>query len=106
MRITQFLCLPASERRQPCLGFDGDHRLLAGARAIVQRRHRAFDHGPFNTTLNCLMMQSERLAHRKKRRVFPIRQESFRARSTRLAGSVRDCAIDRNLSTSASPSDN
>jgi hypothetical protein len=22
MRITQFLCLPASERRQPCLGFD------------------------------------------------------------------------------------
>ena len=80
MRITQFLCLPASERRQPCLGFDGDHRLLAGARAIVQRRHRAFDHGPFNTTLNCLMMQSERLAHRKKRRVFPIRQESAPAR--------------------------
>ena len=78
MRITQFLCLPASERRQPCLGFDGDHRLLAGARAIVQRRHRAFDHGPFNTTLNCLMMQSERLAHRKKRRVFPIRQENPR----------------------------
>jgi hypothetical protein len=32
--------------------------------------------------------------------------DRIRARSTRLAGSVRDCAIDLNLSTSASPSDN
>jgi hypothetical protein len=45
------------------------------------------------------MMQSERPAYRKKRWVFPIG-------STRLAGSVRDCAIDLNFAVSASPSDN
>ena len=51
------------------------------------------------------LMEAERSAYRKKRRVFPIRQQNPRP-STRVAGSVRDCAIDLNLSTSASPSDN
>src|SRR5262245_1534367 len=66
MRIAQFLRLPASQRRQPCFGFDGDRRLLARARAIVERCHRAFDHGPFYATLNGLMMEAERSAYRKK----------------------------------------
>jgi hypothetical protein len=57
-----------------CFGFDGDRRLLAGARAIIQRSHRAFNHGPFNATLDRLMMQSERRAHRKNRRISPIRR--------------------------------
>ena len=47
------------------------------------------------------MMEAERSAYRKKRRVFPIHTNRIRARSTRLAGSVRDL----NLSTSASPGD-
>jgi len=78
MRIAQVLRLPASQRRQPCFGFDGDRRLLARARAIVQRCHRTFDHGPFYATLNGLMMEAERSAYRKKRRVFPIRQQNPR----------------------------
>jgi hypothetical protein len=51
------------------------------------------------------MMQAERLAHRKKRWLFPIRQQNPRPLDP-LAGSVRDCASDRNFSTSASSSDN
>src|SRR5215468_4755950 len=56
--------LAASQRRQPCFGFDGDRRLLARARAIVQRCHGAFGHGPFYATLNGLMMEAERSAYR------------------------------------------
>src|SRR5262249_39654356 len=74
----QFPRLPASQRRQPCFGFDGDRRLLARARAIVQRCHRAFDHGPFYATLDGLMMEAERSAYRKKRRVFPLRPQNPR----------------------------
>ncbi len=48
----------ASQRRQPRLGFDGDRRLLARARSIVQRGHRAFHPGSFNATLDGLMMRS------------------------------------------------
>jgi hypothetical protein len=51
---------------------------LPGRGSIVQRGHRAFHHGPFNATLNGLMMQPKRLAHRKKRRVFPIGQQNPR----------------------------
>jgi hypothetical protein len=46
--------------------------------SIVLRGHRAFHHGPFNATLDGLMMQPKRLAHRKKRRVFPIGQQNPR----------------------------
>jgi len=49
---------------------------LPGRGRIVQRCHRAFDHGPFYATLNGLMMEAERAAYRKKRRVFPIRQQN------------------------------
>jgi hypothetical protein len=41
-------------------------------RALVERSHRAFDHSALDATLNGLMMQSERPADRKKRRIFPI----------------------------------
>jgi hypothetical protein len=51
------------------------------------------------------MMQSERPTDRKKRRVFPIGQQ-YPGPLDRLAGSVRDCAIDLNFAVSESPSDN
>jgi hypothetical protein len=51
------------------------------------------------------MVQPQRPTDRKKRRVFPIGQQ-YPPRSTRLAGSVRDCAIDLNFAVSESPSDN
>jgi hypothetical protein len=44
-------------------------------RAIVERRHRAFGHGPFDAALHGLMMQSARPTDRKIRRVFPIGQQ-------------------------------
>ena len=56
-----------------------DRRLPAGARAIVQRGYRAFGHRPLDAALDRLMVQPERLAHRKKRRVFPITQQDARA---------------------------
>src|SRR5207244_9385587 len=78
MRIAQFLRLPARQRRQPCFGFDGDRRLLARARAIVQRCHRTFDHGPFYATLNGLMMEAERPDYRNNRPDFPIPKQNPR----------------------------
>ena len=78
MRIAQFLRLAAGQRHQPRLGLDRDRRLLARARAIIERRQRAFGHGPLDAALDGLMMQPERLAHRKKRRVFPIGQQNPR----------------------------
>ena len=52
----------------------------------------AFGHGAFDAALDRLMMQPERPSYRK-RRVFPIGQ-NIRTRSTRIAGSVRECPID------------
>ena len=103
--IAMFLRLLARQRYQPCLGLGSDRRLSTRARAIIQRGQRAFGHGALDAALDRLMMQPERSAHRKKRGVFSIGQQ-YRARSTRLAGSVRDCAIDLNFAVSASPSDN
>ena len=76
--IAQFLRLPARQRHQPRLGLDGDRRLSAKARPIIQCGHRAFDRSPLNATLDCLMMQPERLAHCKKRWIFPIPQQDPR----------------------------
>jgi hypothetical protein len=70
--IAEVLRLPACQRHQPCPRFERDRRLSAGARAIVERGHRAFDHGALNAALDGLMMQSKHPADRKKRRIFPI----------------------------------
>jgi hypothetical protein len=78
VRIAEVLCLPAGQRHQPCLGFEGDRRLSTGARAIVEHSHRAFDHGALDAALDGLMMQSERPADCKKRRIFPIGQQHLR----------------------------
>jgi hypothetical protein len=67
--------IPACQRYQPRLGFECDRRLPTGARAIVERCHRAFNHGALDAALNGLMMQSERPTDRKKRRIFPIGQQ-------------------------------
>jgi hypothetical protein len=69
MRIAQFLRLSTSQRRQPCLGFDGDRWLLTGARAIIQRSYRTFaprNPEPSGDAVKCPAL-------RKRRRVFPIR---------------------------------
>ena len=86
---------PARQCRQPCLGSHRDRRLFPRMRTIIQRRHRPLDDCPLNAALDCLGMQSEGLAHRIKRRILSV-SHTIRARSTRLAGSVRDCAIDDN----------
>jgi hypothetical protein len=75
MGIAKVLRLLARQRHQPCLGLQGDCRFPAGARAIIERGHRAFRHGTLDAALDCLMMQSERPTYRKKRRVFPIGQQ-------------------------------
>jgi hypothetical protein len=75
MRIAQIFRLPTRQRRQPGFRFHRDCRLPAGARAIVQRCHRALGHRSLNAALDRLMMQPECLADRKKRRVFPIAQQ-------------------------------
>ena len=79
VRITQFLRLPARQRCQPGFRFQRDRRLPAGPRAIVQRGHRVFGHRPLDAALDRLMVQPERLAHREKRRVFPITKQDARA---------------------------
>ena len=104
VRIAQVLRLPARQRHQPRLGFDGDRRLPTRARSIVQRDDRTFHRGPLDATLHGLMMDSKRLAHREKRWLFPITQQ-YPCPLPRLAGSIRDCAIDLKFTTSASPSD-
>ena len=73
--IAEILCLPARQRHQPCLGLQRDRRFPARARAIVERSQRAFGHGALDATLDGLMMQTQRLTNRKKRRVFPIGQQ-------------------------------
>ena len=73
--ISKVFRLPAGQRHQPCLGLESDCRLSTGSRAIVERNQRAFGRGTLDTALNRLMMQPERLAHRKKRGVFLISQQ-------------------------------
>jgi hypothetical protein len=106
VRIAEVLGLAAGEINQPGLGLDRDGGLAASPRAIIERRHWAFGHGALNAALNRLVMQSERLAHGKKNEGSSRYASNIRARSTRLAGSVRDCAIDINFAVSASVSDN
>jgi hypothetical protein len=49
--IAKLLRLSARQRRQPRLGFECDRRLPTGARVIVQRSHRAFNHGALDSAL-------------------------------------------------------
>src|SRR5215204_1518492 len=56
VRIAKILGLAACQRRQPCLGFHRDRRLLARVTAIVQRRHGALNRRPLNAALDRLMM--------------------------------------------------
>src|SRR6266545_3723776 len=70
-------CVERAVVEGPMAALD-DRRLPARVRAIVQRRHGAFDNSPLNAALDRLMMQSERLAHRKKRRVLPVSPQDSR----------------------------
>jgi hypothetical protein len=51
---------------------------LPGTRAIVERSHQAFHHGALDAALDRLMVQPQRPADRKKRRIFPIGQQYSR----------------------------
>ena len=51
------------------------------------------------------MMHPQSLTHRKERGVLPVSQQHSRC-STRLAGSVRERAIETSLAKSSSPIDN
>jgi hypothetical protein len=97
--ITKVLRLSARQRHQPRLGFERDRRLPARARAIVERSHRAFGHGALDATLDGLMMQAERPADRKKRRILPIRQQYPRAfdPARRLRPRLRDQSQPRRI---------
>ena len=105
VRIAEVLGLAAGEIRNPCLGLGGDLRLPAGPRQIVERRQRTTDRRPLNAALNSLMMHPHGPPHRKKRWVLPG-GHSIRARSTRMADSIRDRVIARNAAKSSSPSAN
>ena len=51
VRVAEFLGLAAGEIRNPCLGLDGDLRLSAGPRQIVERRQRTAGRRPLNAAL-------------------------------------------------------
>ena len=102
VRIPEFLGLAAGEVHNPSLGFGRDRGLLAGPGSIIERRHRAIGQRSLNTALNRLMVHPDVLRHRKKGGVLSVRQQ-HRARSTRLAGSVRERAIALNAAKSFSP---
>jgi hypothetical protein len=65
--IAEVLGLPARQRHQPCLGVQRNRQFSAGARAIVERRHRAFGHGAFDAAPDRLMMQPEHPSYRKRK---------------------------------------
>jgi hypothetical protein len=78
MGVAQVLRFPACQRHQPSPGFERDRRFPTGTRAIVERGHRAFDHGALDAKLDCLMVKSQRPTNRKKRRILPIGQQYSR----------------------------
>jgi hypothetical protein len=80
--IPEFLGLAAGEIHNPCLGFGGDRRLLAGPWPIVERRYRTIGQRPLNTALGGLMVHPHGPRHRKKRRVFPVGQKHSRTLDT------------------------
>ena len=104
VRLAQVLRLAAGQRDRPCPGLGNDRRLLARPGTIVERRHWTKGQRPLNAALGRLMMQPQSLTHRKERRVLPVSQQH--SRSTRLAGSVRERAIETSLAKSSSPIDN
>jgi hypothetical protein len=97
--LAEVLRLPARQRHQPRLGLQRDSRFPAGARAIVERSHRAFRHGALDAALDGLMMQSERPTYCKTTGL-PDRQAiSAPARP----GSPAPFAIALSISTSPHP---
>jgi hypothetical protein len=68
----------AMRARRGWPGQGRDRRLPAGTRAIIERRHRAFDHGALDAALDRLMVQPQRTADRKKRGIFPTGEQYAR----------------------------
>ena len=75
VRISHFLGLLAGQRHHPGAGLVGDRRLLAGPRAVVERRHHAKPHRTIKASLHGLMGHADRLTDCVGRRVGAIGQE-------------------------------
>src|SRR5208337_271199 len=92
VRVAELLRLAAGQRHQPNLGLVRDDGRFAGPRTFVERGQRATGHRPCHAALHGLMVQPQSPANREKRRLVTVASK-IRARSTRLAGSVRERAI-------------
>ena len=78
MRIAVVLGLVACQRHG--FGLRRDRWLPAWSRTIIEDRQRAIGQCSLHTALHRLMMDPKSLAHRSKRRIFPIRQQHLRSR--------------------------
>ena len=105
MRIAQFLRLATGQIYQPGLGLGRDGRLLTRLRPVVECCQRTIGDRPLDAALDGLMMHPESPAHSDNDGSSRY-ASSMRARSTRLAGSVRDRAIAVSRAKSSSSIDN
>ena len=90
--VTEVLRFAARQRHEPSLGLERDPGFPARTRTIVERRHRAFHHGPLDAALDRLVVQPQRLTDREKRRIFPIGEQYSRPfdPTRRLGPRLRD----------------
>jgi hypothetical protein len=65
----------AGQRHHPCAGTIGNRWLLAGPRAVIERRHHAKPHCTIKASLHGLMGHTDRLTHCVGRRIGTISQE-------------------------------
>src|SRR5882757_5612316 len=78
VRIAHILGLAAGQVHQPCLGIRRDDRLLARSRSIVERHQRAVSQGSLDTAFNRLMVRTNGVPNRVKRRVLTIGEQHLR----------------------------
>ena len=74
VRIAQLLGFAAGQRDQPCLGLGRDRGLLARTRAVIEGDHRTIGDRTGNTARDRQTAHTQRLAHRKDRRIHPGRR--------------------------------
>jgi hypothetical protein len=103
--VSQVFGFLAGQRHQPSLGLWRDVRRLAGAWAVIEPRHHTKARRTAQAALHGLVGHPDPPAHRR-RRGFRAVGSRMRARSTRLAGSVRDRASASNRAKSAGSTTN
>src|SRR5439155_11030101 len=80
MRITVLLGLVARQRHQPGFGLRRDDRFFARSRSILDGRQRPIGQRPLHAALYRLMVGSNSLPYRTKRRILAIGQQHLRPR--------------------------